>query len=195
MSDENLITEENQPQRKRYYWIDHARGFIMILLVITEFLPYAIRTGSEIANFFLAHPLNQKTVEFMNFYDVGAPAFIFIMGILMPLSFLHRKERDGVSKAVKHMIIRYGIILALGLLVILIDKLLKAATRRYIGVLLYNSCYSDIDLIKALKSMAFLKFGSGTIMMKKLNEEIKSLKPKKPIHLPTYITFSTPNRL
>jgi len=121
MSDEKLITKGDQLQRKRYYWIDHARGFIMILLVITEFLPYAIRTGSEIARFFLAHPLNQRTVEFMNFYDVGAPAFIFIMGLLMPLSFLHRKERDGVSKAVKHMTIRYGIILALGFLVILID--------------------------------------------------------------------------
>ena len=121
MSDEKLITEGDQLQRKRYYWIDHARGFIMILLVITEFLPYAIRTGSEIAQFFLAHPQNQKTVEFMNYYDIGAPAFIFIMGLLMPLSFLHRKERDGVSKAVTHMIIRYGIILALGLLVILID--------------------------------------------------------------------------
>ncbi len=76
--------------------------------------------------------------------------------------------------------------------IFLIDKLLKAATRRFIGVLVYNSCYSDIDLNKALKSMAFLKFGSGTIMMKKLNEEIKSLKPKKSIYLPTYITFSTP---
>jgi len=40
MSDEKLITEGDQLQRKRYYWIDHARGFIMILLVITEFLPY-----------------------------------------------------------------------------------------------------------------------------------------------------------
>ena len=76
--------------------------------------------------------------------------------------------------------------------IFLIDKLLKAATRRYIGVLVSNSCYSDVDLTKALKSMAFLKFGSGTIMMNKLNEEIKSLKPKKPIYLPTYITFSTP---
>ena len=76
--------------------------------------------------------------------------------------------------------------------IFLIDKLLKAATRRNIGVLVYNSCSSDVDLIKALKSMAFLKFGSGTIMMKKLNEEIKSLKPKKPLFLPTYISFSTP---
>ena len=58
----------------------------------------------------------------MNVFDIGAPAFIFIMGLLMPLSFSHRKERDGVKKATLHMIIRYGIILILGLIVILIDQ-------------------------------------------------------------------------
>ena len=76
--------------------------------------------------------------------------------------------------------------------IFLIDKLFKAATRRNIGVLIYNSCHNDFDLIKAFKSMKFLNFGAGTIMMNKLNEEIKSLKPKKPLYLPTYITFSTP---
>ena len=121
MSDEKLNVKETQSQRKRYYWIDHARGFIMILLVITEFLPRIFREGSEISRFFLAHPPNQTIVEYMNFYDIGAPAFIFIMGLLMPLSFSHRKERDGVTKAVRHMVIRYGIIFILGFLVILID--------------------------------------------------------------------------
>jgi len=117
--DNSSSVEIDITREKRYYWIDHARGFIMILLVITEFLPAFIR---EAARFFLDHPINQRTVEYMNFYDVGAPAFIFIMGFLMPLSFFHRKERDGTGKAVRHMIIRYGIILLLGYLVILIDQ-------------------------------------------------------------------------
>ncbi|NVM44533.1 MAG: hypothetical protein HWN79_06430 [Candidatus Lokiarchaeota archaeon] len=94
----------------------------MIFLVITEFLPAFIRVGSEIGHFFLAHPYNEKIVEYMNFYDIGAPVFIFIMGLLMPLSFSRRKERDGVKKAVSHMIIRYGIILILGFIVIFIDQ-------------------------------------------------------------------------
>jgi len=117
--DNSSSVEIDITREKRYYWIDHARGFIMILLVITEFLPAFIR---EAARFFLDHPINQRTVEYMNFYDVGAPAFIFIMGFLMPLSFFHRKERDGTGKAIRHMIIRYGIILLLGYLVILIDQ-------------------------------------------------------------------------
>lgn len=116
---EKKMSESRELKIKRYYWIDHARGFIMILLVVTEFLPIAIR---EAARFFLAHPENQRTTTMMNFYDVGAPAFIFVMGLLMPVSFFHRKERDGVKKAVIHIVIRYGIILALGLVVILIDQ-------------------------------------------------------------------------
>lgn len=122
MSDEILTVNENQAERKRYYWIDHARGIIMIFLVITEFLPTIIRVGSEIGHFFLAHPDNERIVEYMNFYDIGAPVFIFIMGLLMPLSFSQRKERDGVKKAVRHMIIRYGIIIILGFVVIFIDQ-------------------------------------------------------------------------
>jgi len=114
--------KSDDTQRTRYYWIDHARGFIMILLVVTEFLPIIIREGTEIVRFFLAHPANEKTVEFMNFYDVGAPAFIFIMGLLMPLSFFRRKDKDGTGKAVRHMVIRYGIILLLGYIVIFIDQ-------------------------------------------------------------------------
>ena len=122
MRKEELEVKEVLSQRKRYYWIDHARGLIMLLLVITEFLPDAIRKTSEISRFFLTHPFNDKIVEYMNVYDIGAPVFIFIMGLLMPLSFLHRKERDGVNKAVRHMIIRYGIILILGFIVIFIDQ-------------------------------------------------------------------------
>ncbi|MFX0059620.1 MAG: acyltransferase family protein [Candidatus Hodarchaeota archaeon] len=116
---DNSSVKVEQTRGKRYYWIDHARGFIMILLVVTEFLPAFIR---EAARFFLDHPINQRTVEYMNFYDVGAPAFIVIMGFLMPLSFFRRKDEDGTGKAVRHMVIRYGIILLLGYLVILIDQ-------------------------------------------------------------------------
>ncbi len=122
MSDEILTVNESQAERKRYYWIDHARGIIMIFLVITEFLPAIISGGSDFGRFFLAHPDNERIVEYMNFFDIGAPVFIFIMGLLMPLSFSHRKERDGVKKAVRHMVIRYGIILILGFVVILIDQ-------------------------------------------------------------------------
>ncbi|MFX1573871.1 MAG: hypothetical protein ACFFB0_14075 [Promethearchaeota archaeon] len=103
-----------EKKSKRIYWIDHARGFIMIWLVITMFLPTWLREGPF--RFFLEHPENDTTTHIMNLFDVGAPAFIFLMGFLMPLSFFKRKESDGVKKAVTHIVIRYGIILVLGLI-------------------------------------------------------------------------------
>ena len=109
-----------EKKSKRIYWIDHARGFIMIWLVITMFLPTWLREGPF--RFFLDHPENEKFTHIMNLFDVGAPAFIFLMGILMPLSFFKRKERDGVKKAITHIAIRYGIILVLGLIVVYIDQ-------------------------------------------------------------------------
>lgn len=113
------MTEEIQEVKKRILWLDHARGFVMMLLVITMYLPKWIREGP--ARFFIEHPESQTTTTVMNFYDIGAPAFIVIMGFLMPLSFFKRKERDGTTKAVKHVLIRYGIILGLGLLIFIPD--------------------------------------------------------------------------
>ncbi len=92
----------------------------MLLLVVTMYLPKAIREGP--LRFIMEHPENSTTTQVMNFYDIGAPAFIIIMGLLMPLSFYKRREKAGVMKAVFHLAIRYGIILGLGLLVVLIDQ-------------------------------------------------------------------------
>ena len=90
----------------------------MIFLVITLYLPPEIR---EAARFFLEHPENSTTVTYMNLFDIGAAAFIFIMGILMPYSFSRRRDTRGTKKTVLHLILRYSILLALGLVIILID--------------------------------------------------------------------------
>jgi hypothetical protein len=124
MKNESQIPEEKpkeipKEKPKRIYWLDHARGYIMIMLVVTMFLPRALREGP--LRFFLEHPENSTTTTTMNFFDIGTPAFILIMGLLMPLSFRRRKEKSGTGSAVTHMLIRYGIILGLGLLVFIID--------------------------------------------------------------------------
>lgn len=117
---ENVCNLEDRTEKKRFYWIDHARGFIMIMLVVTQFLPEFIRYGP--ARFFLTHPVDQTITTVMNFYDIGTPAFICIMGLLMPLSFLRRKDEKGVKSAVLHMVYRYGFLLILGLLIVFVDQ-------------------------------------------------------------------------
>jgi GNAT superfamily N-acetyltransferase len=74
----------------------------------------------------------------------------------------------------------------------LIDKILKAATKRYISFVLYPSNEDDIDVINALKTMKFLKFSSAMIMIKSLKEDFKKLNAKKPLFLPTYISLGFP---
>ena len=91
----------------------------MIMLVVTLFLPDSIRNAGR---FFLEHPLNQTTTTIMNFYDIGTPAFICIMGLLMPLLFFRRKDTKGVRSAILHMVYRYGFLLLLGLLIFFIDQ-------------------------------------------------------------------------
>ncbi|GIQ82313.1 hypothetical protein KIPB_003426, partial [Kipferlia bialata] len=54
----------------------------------------------------------------MNAYDVGTPTFIFIMGLVMPLSYANRSKRDGKLKAIRHILIRYTILLAIGAVII-----------------------------------------------------------------------------
>lgn len=119
MDDLSSEPVSEEPKRKRVYWLDHARGYVMMTLVVTMFLPMYIRDGP--LRFILEHPENSTTIQGMNYFDIGAPAFILIMGLLMPLSFRKRQGKFGTSSAVKHVLIRYSIILGLGLLVFLID--------------------------------------------------------------------------
>lgn len=116
-----VVPEAADTKKERLWWIDHARGFIMVMLVVTMFLPESFRTLNAVTRFFMEHPESSTTTTTMNFYDVGAPAFIFIMGLLMPLSYYKRSQQDGKGAALKHLLVRYLIIFALGMLVIAID--------------------------------------------------------------------------
>lgn len=74
----------------------------------------------------------------------------------------------------------------------LIDKILKAATKRYISFALYQSNENDFDVINAFKTMKFLKFSTAMIMVKSFKEDFKKISVKKPLFLPTYISLGFP---
>ncbi len=58
----------------------------------------------------------------MNAYDVGVPAFFFIIGLLYSFSFLLRMRKKGLNKAVLYAILRWGLIYAAGLIIILLTR-------------------------------------------------------------------------
>ena len=74
----------------------------------------------------------------------------------------------------------------------ILDKLLKVATRRYMGILMFPSSDKDNDLHEAFSGMGFLKGKGGTLMIKPIKENIKIPQSKKPIQAPTHSTIGFP---
>lgn len=73
-----------------------------------------------------------------------------------------------------------------------IDRLMKAATRRCIGVLLYQTDSKNKRLHKALTGMNFPKFPGEVIMIKLMKKNLEPLNVKKPFYLPTYVSRGFP---
>ncbi|MFX0037303.1 MAG: GNAT family N-acetyltransferase [Candidatus Hermodarchaeota archaeon] len=71
----------------------------------------------------------------------------------------------------------------------LIDKLIKAATRRKLGILIYISSFKNIVLNQAFKEMQFFKIQNVVIMIKELKKNLKFPKLKKPLYIPTYLSL------
>jgi len=74
----------------------------------------------------------------------------------------------------------------------LIDKILKAANRRFVGLLLFDVSSKNYILRRCLKAYNFFKFHDSTIMMLKLKDELKILKPEKNLFVPTYLSIGFP---
>jgi hypothetical protein len=114
-------------EKQRLNWIDQARGFVMFMLVLSGLMPGIWRTGNDIAHFFLEHPANDRYAQYMNLYDIGVPAFFFIIGLLMAVSFKKRVESKGKWPAILNAVIRWGLISAVGLLFIIIPGILNGS--------------------------------------------------------------------
>ena len=74
----------------------------------------------------------------------------------------------------------------------ILDKVLKAATRRSMGILMFPSSVKDHDLHEAFKGMGFLGGKGGVLMMKPIKENVEIPESKKPIQAPTHSTIGFP---
>jgi hypothetical protein len=113
-------------EKERLIWIDQARGFVMFFLVLTEILPNCWTTAcwtnngivKALAGFFLDHPSPQLTVQYIDFYDIGVPAFFFVIGLLMAVSFKKRIQTHGKGSAIANSVLRWGLFYLLGEMII-----------------------------------------------------------------------------
>ena len=74
----------------------------------------------------------------------------------------------------------------------LIDKLLIAASRRSVGVLIFFISSFENDLHYALRRMSLVNFKGASIMIKRLKKKIQIGKLAKPLYIPTHVSFSLP---
>jgi predicted acyltransferase len=102
-----IVRNQTQPvdEDGRIKAIDQFRGFAILLMVIINFgvtiqsVPGWLKHAPDVGLYFA---------------DLGAPAFIYAIGLTYGLSFHRRKARDGLSAAIGHFIRRYLAILGIG---------------------------------------------------------------------------------
>jgi predicted acyltransferase len=96
------------PTKQRIKAIDQFRGFAIICMVLIN---YGTRVQSVPA--WLKHAPDIG----LNFPDLGAPVFVFAIGLTFRLSFQRRVERDGLSPTIGHFIRRYLAFLGMGAII------------------------------------------------------------------------------
>ncbi|MHA1520520.1 MAG: hypothetical protein ACTSRK_10105 [Promethearchaeota archaeon] len=112
------ILKDVKESSNRMRWIDQVRGFILIGLCITLAEPWEEVEGT-ILFFFTSHP--DEVAMYMTLYDVGTLAFLFILGLSFSLSFNKHREKIGTGKAILKVIARYGLLLLLGYVLMLVE--------------------------------------------------------------------------
>lgn len=85
--------------------IDQFRGFAIILMVLVNYL-----SGIQTVPSYLKHIPDIG----LNFPDLGAPVFVFAIGLTYGLSFRRRRESDGLPAALGHFIRRYLAFIGIG---------------------------------------------------------------------------------
>jgi predicted acyltransferase len=96
------------PANHRIDAIDQFRGFSIILMVLLNFtmsvesLPAWLKHSPDIG---------------LTFLDLGAPVFIFAIGLTFGLSFRRRIARDGLSAAYGHFVQRYLSFIGIGAII------------------------------------------------------------------------------
>jgi hypothetical protein len=120
MSQETRETSPAVAREKpgRFLFVDCWRGFIIVYMLISITLPEDWFKISPILEFLFIHPARNAFT--MHLIDVGATSFVFILGLMYSVTFQRRRQEKGTWAAVRHVLLRYGMILALGFCIVFV---------------------------------------------------------------------------
>ena len=124
MTDENEVIQKKikisftlpiKEDSRRLRWIDQSRGFIMILLLLTivEVWDDFVIEGTFLF-FLLQHP--EVDANYMTLFDIGVPAFMFILGLSFVISFNKRRNQKSLSNAILRVLLRGFLLIVIGYL-------------------------------------------------------------------------------
>lgn len=113
------MTAESPSSTQRIDAIDQFRGFAIILMVATNYL-----SGIETIPDWLKHVPDVG----MHFPDLGAPVFVFAIGLTYGLSYRRRVREDGLYPAMGHFLRRYLAFIGLGAIITAGQSLLGIKT-------------------------------------------------------------------
>ena len=91
---------------QRYVALDAYRGFIMFILVSGGFGLNALASHRP-AFAWIANQFDHKPWEWIAFWDLIQPAFMFMVGVAMPFALAIRKERGATDRQLFwHVVVR-----------------------------------------------------------------------------------------
>ncbi len=107
--DRSLITAEVTPKitaQHRYLALDAYRGFIMLILVSGGFgLAELAKRRPEFAG--IAGQFDHMPWEWISFWDLIQPAFMFMVGVAMPFALARRMEQGATHRQLFwHVVVR-----------------------------------------------------------------------------------------
>ena len=161
ISEKEAINLKDSAPKERIVWIDIARGFVIVYMIITLTFDHAWFSGSLLLQFLFVHP--SRVPGSMHLVDLGAPAFVMLLGILLGVTFQRRKQQDGVKKALLHIVYRYGLVVVLGIIILLASWDFKFMHERYDrflndGVTNINVFISDVIFVLGMVGFIALPF-------------------------------------
>ncbi|MFX1315931.1 MAG: hypothetical protein ACFE9T_08715, partial [Promethearchaeota archaeon] len=110
--------------------------------------------------------------------------YAFKYGLKIRIGLIHELFLDkSIFKSRKEVQLGY---------IYLIDKILKAATRRFLGVIIYSSSSKDFDLHRGFRAMNFLKLQNEVIMIRIMKKNIKIPEIRKPIFILPHVAYGVP---
>src|SRR5262245_55781420 len=96
---DNLVSAEAPPKpsvQQRYLALDAYRGFIMLVLVSSGFgLAELARRRPTFTG--IARQFDHMPWEWIVFWDLIQPAFMFMVGVAMPFALARRREQGATE--------------------------------------------------------------------------------------------------